>query len=63
MAAAKTKTSLAAVMLGDFRNERGAERRAEIKALFVSTSRYELADAAIERVQRNAVKAVTRSVE
>jgi len=33
------------------------------KTLFVSTSRYELADAAIERVQRNAVKAVTRSVE
>ena len=35
----------------------------EIKALFESTSGYELGDAVIERVQRNAVQAVTRLVE
>ena len=63
MATGKTKTSLEAALLGDVEKEGVAEMRSDIKALFGSTSGYELADAAIERVQRNAAQAVTWSVE
>ena len=63
MATGKTKTSLEAALLGDVQKEGVAEMRSDIKTLFESTSGYELADAAIERVQRNAAQAVTWSVE
>ena len=63
MATGKTNTSLEAALLGDVEKEGVAEMRSDIKALFESTSGNELADAAIERVQRNAAQAVTWSVE
>ena len=54
MATEKTKTPLQAALLGDVDQEEIAELRSEIKALFKSSSGYELADAVVERVQRYA---------
>ena len=56
MATEKTKTPLQAALLGDVDQEEIAELRSEIKALFKSSSGYELADAVVERVQRFAAE-------
>ena len=56
MATEKTKTPLQAALLGDVDQEEIAELRSDIKALFKSSSGYELADAVVERVQRFAAE-------
>ena len=56
MATAKPKTSIKAALIGDVAKKGIAELRSDIKALFGSTSGYELADAVVARVQRYAVE-------